>query len=130
MIILAHIKDLIPVLIGALHKEAQAMPPEQAADFYKWRAKGSQAVQRINDPQYLQMQRRAPIYLALSCLWEEFQRFSSQAEAYRWLREQKIIDDRVEIREVRAVFSLVGLRYRPPGRPRSSRQALPIKPKS
>jgi hypothetical protein len=127
---LAAIHDLIPVLVGALHKEAQSMPPEQAADFYKWRAKGSEAVQRFIDPKHLKMLRRAPIYLALACLWEEFARFTSQADAYRWLREQKIIDDRVEIREVRAVFSLVGLRYRRPGRPRNSEKGSPEKPKS
>lgn len=127
---LAVIKDLIPVLIGVLHKEAQAMPPEQAADFYKWRAKGSQAVQRINDPEYLKMQRRAPIYLALACLWEEFGRFTSQAEAYRWLLEQKIIDDRMDLREVRATLSAVGLRYCRPGRPRGSKKAPPGKPES
>lgn len=124
------IKDFIPFIIEALHKEAQALSPQQAANFYKWRAKGSQVVQRFNDPEYLKMQRRAPIYLALACLWEEFRRFTSQAEAYRWLLEQKIIDHRMEIREVRAAFSLVGLRYRRPGRPRGSKKALPGKPKS
>jgi hypothetical protein len=123
--VLAGIQCLIPSLIQVLHKEAQAIPPEQAASFYKWRAKGFQAAQRINDPQYLKMQRRAPIYLTLACFWPEFAKLSSQAEAYRWLRAQNVIDDHVEIREVRAVLSLIGLRYRLPGRPRSSKERSP-----
>ncbi|MGH7869226.1 MAG: hypothetical protein ACREP9_16725 [Candidatus Dormibacteraceae bacterium] len=127
---LAGIQGLIPFLTQALHKEAQALPPEQAAEFYKWRAKGARAAQRISDPDFLKMQRRAPIYLALTCFWVEFEQLSSQAEAYRWLREHNTIDEGVEIREVRAALSLVGLRYRLPGRPRKSKEEFPKKPKS
>jgi hypothetical protein len=124
------IKNILPMLFEATNKEVQNLSVEATASFYSGRAKSGKIVQKLTNPDYLKMLKRAPIYLAVALLWEQFQLFKSQAEAERWLRAEKVIDDNVDTREVRAAFTIIGLKYRGPGRPKKSENGLATSEKS
>jgi hypothetical protein len=106
-------------LVNALEKEARNKPPKAPAKFYVGRVRGEEAFEKIRNPEYLKMVKRAPIYFSLCTHWQKFKTFTSHAEAERWLRAEKIIDSKVNSREVSAVFTGVGLPSRGPGRPKN-----------
>lgn len=102
-----------------LERGARKLSPEQTAEFYAGRADGEKFWTKIQDPNYLKMIKRAPLYIVLAVAWMEFEKFKSQAEAERWLRKQNIIGENFDSGEVRAVFRVVGLSYgKRPGRPK------------
>ncbi len=107
-------------LFDLLEKAARAETPEKTAMFYNGRARGEKILEKMNNPEYLKMVRRAPIYYVIAGAWRVFEKFSSQAEAERWLHSNKIITGNIDSSEVRAIFRKVGLRYRAPGRPKKS----------
>ena len=113
------LKNALAFFIDAGSKEAQKFPPQEAAKFFIGRAKSAAVVERMKNPDYLKMIKRAPIYLSVAVCWKRFESFTSQAEAERWLRAEKVISENVDEREVRATFTVIGLKYRGPGRPKN-----------
>ena len=114
------IRSLLPAFLDSVRKGEQDLSPEEAAAYYSGRARSVVVVERVTDASYLKMLKRAPIYLAVALLWERFTPLTSQAEAERWLRSEKVIAEDVDSREVRAAFTVIGLKYRGPGRPKKS----------
>jgi hypothetical protein len=110
--------NLLPAMMEQFEKQIRTLSPKETADYYVGRAKADGVIEKVKNPDYLKMVKRAPIYLVIAAGWKMFESFESQAEAERWLRSQKIIGDNVDSREIRAVFSNVGLRYRGQGRPK------------
>ncbi len=108
---------VLPVLFPLWEKELAALPDEEKAEYYAGRVEGKKVINKFN-ADYIRMVKRARIYLFISMLWRLFEEFKSMAEAGRFLRECKIINDKVSSDEVRAVFRQIGLRYRGPGRPK------------
>ena len=104
-----------------LEKDARAKSPDETAQFYAGRANAMRVFEKMSNPQYLTMQKRAPIYFCICILWQQFEKFKSGAEAERWMRANKVIGETVHSREVAAVFKLVGLHYRGPGRPQKEK---------
>jgi len=108
--------------LNLLEKDARAKSAAETAKFFKGRVRGERASERMTDPNYLNMVKRAPIYYAICYNWKKFNAFTSQAEAERWLRAEKVIGDRVSSREVSAVLKGVGMPSRGrPGRPKNSK---------
>jgi hypothetical protein len=124
------IKNLLPMFFEAANKQVQNLSVEEAAKFYSGRARSGKVVEKVTNPSYLKMLKRAPIYWAVALRWEQFQFFTSQAEAERWLRAEKVIGEAIDTREVRAAFTVIGLRYRGPGRPKKSEIGLSSSGKS
>ena len=106
-----------------MEKAARAMPADETAKFYIGRALAEKTFKKIRNPEYLKMVKRAPLYIAIAAAWRQFEIFKSQAEAERWVRSQKIIGENFSSNEARAVFRIVGLRYRGQGRPKKSENA-------
>jgi hypothetical protein len=101
-----------------IEKEARGKHPIETAEFFEGRIRGQKAYERINNPEYLKMAKRAGIYECAATYWQQFERFHSYAEAERWLRAQKAIGENVSSREVSAALKLIGLPSRGPGRPK------------
>lgn len=113
----------LPKMLELFQKEVAKLSDEEKAKYYAGRVE-AKAVMKKFHPQYLKMVKRAPMYLAIAAHWRILQSFSSLAQAERWLRDNKVIGKNVNSTEVRAVFRLVGLRYRGPGRPKKPENAL------
>jgi len=118
------IENLLPVFLDTTNNEVKNSPAGEAAKYYSGRAKSYKIVDRVTNPDYLKMIKRAPIYLAVAAFWQRFQSFATQAEAERWLRSEAIIGNTIDSREVRAAFAVVGLKYRGPGRPKKTENGL------
>jgi hypothetical protein len=118
-------------MAGFLEKEARALSAVETAKFYAGRARAEKVWEKIKNPDYLKMIKRAPLYLVLAVAWREFEKFKSQAEAERWLRDQKVIGENFDSSEVRAVFRLIGLRYGSKrGRPKKTKTGESISTKT
>lgn len=113
-----HVWEFAIPMVQELEKAVRAMSPNETAQFYVGRARAASFLEKTSNPDYLKMVKRAPIYIIIAIVWRRFEQFTSQAEAERWLRSEKIIEANVDSSEVRAVFRLLGLRYRGPGRPK------------
>jgi hypothetical protein len=119
-------KKVLPAAIpmaGILEKIARNESAGETAKFYAGRAHAEKVWEKLQNKNYLKMIKRAPLYIVLATAWREFEKFKSQAEAERWLRDQKVIGEKFDSSEVRAVFRLIGLRY-------GSRQGRPKKAKT
>jgi hypothetical protein len=118
-------KKIIPAaepLSDILQNEARKLTTVETAEFYAGRARADTIWEKMNDQNYMKMVKRAPLYSALAIAWTEFEKFHSQGEAERWLRDKKIIGQNFDSGEVRAVFRIVGLNYgKRPGRPKKTK---------
>jgi hypothetical protein len=59
--------------LNLIAKDAHSKSPEETAKFYKGRVRGDKVMERIRNPDYLKMQKRAPIYLCIAIRWQQFQ---------------------------------------------------------
>jgi len=102
-----------------MDKAARELPAAETAKYYAGRAQAELIWEKLDNPDYLKMNKRASVYVTLAMVWNEFEKLNSQAEAERWLRDKDVIGKKFDSGEVRAVFRLVGLRYgSKPGRPK------------
>ena len=90
--------------------------------FYKGKLRGAEILKKFQGEADLTMMRRPKIYIAIAILWRKFEKFSSRAEAIRYLKENKMVSEDTSDRELYQIFDIIG--YELPkgqaGRPRKN----------
>ncbi|HUA67310.1 MAG TPA: hypothetical protein VMA13_02070 [Candidatus Saccharimonadales bacterium] len=107
-------------------KAAAQTPPAMAADFFAGIRDGDKSMRQMPErAQY--MAQRTKIFRVLAEHWKEILpgKIQGTDQLHQWLLSKKVISPGTDSRETRQVCQRIGLRYRPPGRPRKKKMEPP-----
>lgn len=105
----------------------------EKSQFYAGRAKAEKIIERLNNPEYLKMVKRAKVYLAVAATWRQIESMETNAAREEWLRsflewhdaktserENKFSTAQLSSRDFYDIFQIIDLPGAAPGRPKKS----------
>jgi hypothetical protein len=126
-----------------MEKIVSRLSDEEKSQFYAGRARADKIIEKMQNPNFLEMTKRAKVYIVIAAAWRKIEGFKTQAERERWLRpliqeKEPIFENeakreiwlqtnegikfsakQLSSREFYDIFQIIGLSGATPGRPKN-----------